>query len=474
MSVSAAVHADSGGKPGAKLFDLLSPGEFGAGHSFFEAPPGTTLDASTSYVLVWTHNSGTVHRLVKTSTGSEDSGARAGFAIANAFYEGADLDNMAVDSAGDVLELAVYSRGRPNATGAPVVLVSAEDPGVLAVDTSGIGDPDGIANVGAPGATGVLHDFSYRWIRVDGDTETVVGADSDDYRQIDSGLHDLGIRIESGRYRRVEADVGKLLKVEVSFTDNRGHVETVTSGPFGPVPRPAPPPSASTLVANTAQADSDSATATITERYDMGFELGSHGQGYEISGVSIELAAAPSGLTVSLWMGRAPGSGVAGAHTKLFDFENPSSFAVGLNEFTAPPGAFAYQGVDYFIVLSDFGSSLSIKETTSDNEDTGGETGATLSNSAGGDTNVLRLAIEGSQRNSGILVSTYAQVADALEIVSLGDEISFGITVGQRIATSSAVRPSAGTTPQGGGCLPPRGICATELTSCSAWSAHVR
>ena len=431
VSVSVSVHADSGGKPGDKLFDLLSPGEFGAGHSFFEAPRGTTLDASTSYVVVWTHNSGTVHRLVKTSTGSEDSGARAGFAIADAFYEGADLGNLAVDSAGDVLELAVYSRGRPNATGAPVVLASAEDPGVLAVDTSGIGDPDGIAIVGDPGATGVLHDFSYRWIRVDGDTETVVGADSADYRQIDIELHDLGIRIESGRYRRVEADVGKLLKVEVSFTDSLGHVETVTSGPFGPIPRPAPPPSASTLVANTAQADSDSATATITAQYAMGFELGSHGQGYEISSVSIDLAAAPSsGLTVSLWMGRAPGSVAAGAHTKLFDFENPSSFAVGLNEFTAPPGAFAYQGVDYFIVLSDFGSSLSIKETTSDNEDTGGETGATLADSAGGDTNVLRLAIKGSQRGSGILVSTYAQDADAQEIVSLGDEIGFGITVG--------------------------------------------
>ena len=53
--------------------------------------------------------------------------------------------------------------------------------------------------------------------------------------------------------------------------------------------------------------------------------------------------------------------------SKLFDFANPSSFAVGLNEFTAPAGAFAYQNVNYFIVLSGFGSSLSIKETTSDN-----------------------------------------------------------------------------------------------------------
>ena len=188
-----------------------------------------------------------------------------------------------------------------SATGRPVVLASAEDPGVLAVDTSGIGDPDGIPIVGQQVATGILYDFSYRWIRVDGGTETVVGADSTDYRQVAGQIEliddvfatDSELMIESGRYRRVEADIGKLLKVEVSFTDSLGNSETVTSLPFGPIPRPAPLP-ASTLVSNIAQPDELSATATITERYDMGFKLGSHGQGYEISSVSIELAAVPS------------------------------------------------------------------------------------------------------------------------------------------------------------------------------------
>ena len=77
-SVSVAVHADSGGKPDAKLFDLLSPTEYAAGHNFFEAPRGTTLAASTSYVMVWSHLGGTVHRLRKTGSNSEDSGARTG------------------------------------------------------------------------------------------------------------------------------------------------------------------------------------------------------------------------------------------------------------------------------------------------------------------------------------------------------------------------------------------------------------
>ena len=260
-----------------------------------------------------------------------------------------------------------------------------------------------------------------------------MGADSVDYRQHGADLNDdIDIQdiplIESGRYRRVDADIGKLIKVQVSFIDETGALETVTSLPFGPVPRPAPLP-ATTLVSNTGQ--SASATATITGRYDMGFELGDHGQGYEISSVSIELAAVPSRLTVSLWMGRPPGSSSAGvASYKQFDFENPSSFKAGLNRFTAPAGAFAYQNFPYFIVLSDFGSSLKIEETTSDAEDAGGETGATLGNGAGGDSSVLRLAVKGSKRQSGILVSSYAQVQSEQEIVSLGDEWGVAITLG--------------------------------------------
>ena len=92
---------------------------------------------------------------------------------------------------------------------------------------------------------------------------------------------------------------------------------------------------------------SPSATATITQQYAMGFRLGTHGQGYEISSVSIDLAEAPSNnLTVSLWISAPPGNitGTA-AQNKLFDFTNPSSFKVGLNRFTAPAGAFAYQNV---------------------------------------------------------------------------------------------------------------------------------
>ena len=301
-----------------------------------------------------------------------------------------------------------------NATGRPVVLVSAEGGGILAADPSRIADADGLPYIGSPESGIENYVFSYQWIRVDGVTEaeTEVGTDSQ-------------------RYQLVDADFGKLIKVQVSFTDRGSNPEVVTSVPFGPLVRPAALPSPSTLVGNTGQ--SPSATATITGTYAMGFKLGKHGQGYEISSVSIDLPPAPSRLSVSLWTGGPPGSTYSGSRSaKLFDFENPPSFKVGLNEFTAPAGAFAYQNVNYWIVLSDFGDSLSITETTSDAEDAGGETGATLSDTArSGTSSVLRLAIKGSQRTSGILAANFAQPSEGdQEIMSLGDNLGWTIDVG--------------------------------------------
>ena len=430
-SVAVALHrAAADGKPDEKLFDLLSPTEYAAGHSFFEAPRATTLDPNTSYVLVWRHVSGASHRLQKTSSNGEDPGAYAGFSMADAFHRGADLGNLAEDSNGNALGIAVYARveNQP-ATGRPVVYPSADGAGILLADPFGIKDPNGVLVYNPLDDAYVRsYDWSYQWIRVDGETgaETEVGADS-------------------ARYQPAGADTGHLLKVRVSFTDQAGNPEEVTSRPFGPIAAAGPSTSyPSTLVSNTGR--SSSATANITQQYALGFRLGSHGQGYEISSVSLELAAAPSDLTVSLWIGVPPGhDDRLVASYKVFDFENPSSLQAGENRFTAPAGAFAYQNMNYFIVLSGFGSSLQVKETTANAEDPGGETGAVLFNDARvralGETGrwtssstragVLRLAVEGWRRDRGFLASNYGQVLDNQEIISKGDEGGMPITLGE-------------------------------------------
>ena len=139
-SVSVAVHADSGGQPGDKLFDLVSPGEYAAGHSFFEAPAGKdVLEPNTSYVVVWSHLTGTSHRLRRTSSDSEDSGGLTGFSVANALYSGADTDNLSADSGSNALEIVVYGSTPNNpATGRPTVIRSEAIAGALLADTSGI------------------------------------------------------------------------------------------------------------------------------------------------------------------------------------------------------------------------------------------------------------------------------------------------------------------------------------------------
>ena len=105
-AVSVAVHADSNGQPGGKLFDLVSPGQYRNGPMFFEAPPDAWLAPGTSYVMVWSHLSGTTHSLVRTASNNEDSGKLTGFSIANNFHHGADLDNLS--SSSDSLKIVVY------------------------------------------------------------------------------------------------------------------------------------------------------------------------------------------------------------------------------------------------------------------------------------------------------------------------------------------------------------------------------
>ena len=304
QSVSAAVYtAKTNGSPGTKMFDLASPADFAPGHSFFEAPPGTTLDASTRYVLVWTYNEGTWHRLQQTLSDGEDSSRFTGFSIGIAFWLGADVANLTVapnDMMGNsnALEIAVYADAAPgvvvytdtvpttpgNATGLPVVLVSAEGGGpILAADTSRIADPDGLPHIGSPDSGIDGYSFSYRWFRVDGETETKVGTDSQ-------------------RYQLVDADIGKLIKVRVSFVDQGGFPEALPSLLFGPVHPRVPSRPTKTLVGNTGQSPTTTANIT-TSRYAMGFKLGAHGQGYDIKSVEIDLAAVPSGLSVSLWNG---------------------------------------------------------------------------------------------------------------------------------------------------------------------------
>ena len=100
-------------------------------------------------------------------------------------------------------ELVGVVAPRPNslATGAPAISGTAQVGETLTADTSGIADDDGLTNVS----------YSYQWVANDGTSDTdIVGA-------------------TDSTYTLVVADEGKTIKVRVSFTDDVGNGETLTS-----------------------------------------------------------------------------------------------------------------------------------------------------------------------------------------------------------------------------------------------------
>ena len=97
--------------------------------------------------------------------------------------------------------------GNTPATGALTITGTAQVGGVLTANLSNVTDPDGLDDVS----------YSYQWIADDGTTET----------DIDHATGET--------YRPITADEDKTVKVRVSFTDDEGNPESLTSAATGAV-----------------------------------------------------------------------------------------------------------------------------------------------------------------------------------------------------------------------------------------------
>ena len=93
------------------------------------------------------------------------------------------------------------------ATGAPTIGGAAEVGQVLSADVSSIDDDNGLDNAV----------FSYQWLRSDGDGDT--------------NIQDAN----GSSYTLVSEDEGQTIRVKVSFTDDQGNAESLTSDPTGEV-----------------------------------------------------------------------------------------------------------------------------------------------------------------------------------------------------------------------------------------------
>ena len=125
---------------------------------------------------------------------------------------------------------AVATRSNTPATGAPTITGILQVGETLTADTSGIGDADGLTNAS----------YSYQWLADDVDIGGATGA----------------------TYTLVDADEGKTVKVKVTFTDDRGRQETLTSAATGAV---AAAPSPLTAGIHSAPPSHDGSTAFTFE-----------------------------------------------------------------------------------------------------------------------------------------------------------------------------------------------------------------
>ena len=143
-------------------------------------------------------------------------------------------------------EPTVAVEARPNfpATGQPAIRGTALVGETLTVDASGIADDDGLDNVA----------YSYQWISNDGSVDSEIGGAT------------------GSTYILASGDVGKTIKVRVSFTDDRGHREELTSAAMDAVAGlPSLPLTAS--LENAATSHDGSGVFTFELRFSEEFSL---------------------------------------------------------------------------------------------------------------------------------------------------------------------------------------------------------
>ena len=212
------------------------------------------------------------------------------------------------------------------ATGMPTISGTAQVGEILMALTSGISDADGL-----PAS------FTYRWVRVDSDgTPTGTGVGSN-----------------SNTYSPTAADVGKKIRVKVSFTDNAGNSEgPLTSDAYPAIGTIAPasttpPPGTGLLVSNTGEALANGVTSSINaQSFVTGFNAG----GYTISAVQIRLKSV-SGKTTVVRI-REDDNGNPG--DLVATLTNPASLSsYDINMFTAPPGTTLAASTTYWITTGE-------------------------------------------------------------------------------------------------------------------------
>ena len=271
-------------------------------------PTGTVrLSGSTNYWVVAKGGSDDID-WTQTESNNEDATPADGWTIQ--YGSGFRFTGLtgAFDASPRTSRLSVHGTSRErgantSATGAPVITAPGgfRVAGLLGVDLSGISD--------ANGAGDIADKATYRWQRFDS-----AGA----IREAD--------RIGRGStYTPTGADLGKALKVVVSFTDDDGYGE----GPPASAATPAIAAAPVTLVGNAGQGGDSN--ASYTADHGQAFTTGYNLTGYTVSGVTI-ISEDPDDDDIALQICGVNTSGHP--TTDCTDLTAPPSSARGPQDFT--------------------------------------------------------------------------------------------------------------------------------------------
>ena len=164
--------------------------------------------------------------MTDTGSNAEETGAAAGWTIANAYHFKNSANVWGPTGFGTSFLITIKGTlGTTNTapTGVPTITGTAQVGKTLTAVTTGIMDADGLTSP----------TYTYQWIRVNGSEADISGANSSTYT-LDA------------------ADLGKTIKVKVSFDDDGGHTETLTSAATVTVAADTTPPEVESVTVNTA------------------------------------------------------------------------------------------------------------------------------------------------------------------------------------------------------------------------------
>ena len=220
-------------------------------------------------------------------------------------------------------ELALSLPANNDATGTPDITGRALPGQTLTAGTGNVADADGLPQNAS--------DFAWQWIRVADETDTPIQDAT------------------SSTYTLTDDDVGKQVKVVMSFTDSLSGVESLTSDAY---------PSSSTvqrvLVSNIGQTEitqNDNAGELLILDAAQEFTTGSNETGYTLSSIDLELTVASTSNfpVVELFSGSANGTEVA-------TLTAPTNASTGKTTYTfTVPTAITLEGDTSYWVMAETG-----------------------------------------------------------------------------------------------------------------------